>query len=279
MRQAADSTPVPFELFLFTVDPDVARRAEEAGIDGIVVDWERAGKRRRQRLADTEINGDTPEDLERVRQATSGRILCRINPIGPRSEEEIAAAVAGGADEILVPMVRSSFEVEAALEKADGHIGVGILIETVEAVQRADELGALPLSRVYVGLNDLGIARGTPSIFTALVDGTVELVRRSIRAPFGVAGMTVPHRGEPIPAVLVAGELMRLGCSFTFLRRSFRRDVGQGDLAPASEAIRRALAAAARRPTHEVDLDQAELERCVQSLGATTPAAAVASSA
>lgn len=278
MRQAPhEPSSVPFGLFLFTVDPAVAQRAEAAGIDGLVVDWEQAGKRRRQRLADTEINGDTPEDLARVRTATSRRILCRINPMGPRSKGEIAAAIVGGADEILVPMVRSRGEVETALEQADGRVGVGILIETVEAVERVDQFGSLPLSRVYVGLNDLGIARGTRSIFTALVDGTVEHVRKSIHVPFGVAGMTVPHRGEPIPALLLAGELARLGCDFTFLRRSFRRDVGEGDLAPAAQAIRAALATASARTANEIDEDREKLDRCLESLDATTPATAVSS--
>lgn len=275
--RGTSSSPTSFELFLFTVDPTLARRAEDAGIDGIVVDWERTGKRRRQRLADTEINRDTPEDLERVREATSRRILCRINPVGPGTRAEIESAVSRGADEILIPMVRSRAEVETALEEAGGGVGVGILIETDEAIECAEELGSLPLSRVYVGLNDLGIARGTPSIFTALVDGTVERVRDSIRVPFGVAGMTVPDRGEPIPAVLIAGELARLDCSFTFLRRSFRRDVGDGDLTAATAAIKGALAAAARRTAHQIDADRSALDGVIASLESTRPAAALAS--
>ena len=63
-----DGRQVPgFELLLFTRDVDLAARAVAAGVDGIVIDWERAGKRARQLAADTEINLDTVDDLRRMR--------------------------------------------------------------------------------------------------------------------------------------------------------------------------------------------------------------------
>ena len=82
-------------------------RYTEAGVDGFIVDWECKGKEKRQAGADTEINEDTPEDLRRVRAATNARVLCRLNQPGPWTAGEIEEAVAGGADEILLPMVRS----------------------------------------------------------------------------------------------------------------------------------------------------------------------------
>jgi 2-keto-3-deoxy-L-rhamnonate aldolase RhmA len=247
------------ELYLFTSDPEVAGRSAAAGVDGFVVDWERDGKEFRQADADTEINSDTPEDLERIRGVTAAPILCRINPVGSRTEEEVEAAVARGASEILVPMVRRVEEVGAVLERTAGRLGVGILIETEQAVERAHELAALPLSRVYVGLNDLAIERRSPSIFTALADGTVERVREAVDVPFGVAGMTVPWAGSPIPARLLTAELVRLGCRFTFLRRSFRRDVAGHDLGAALTAMREAIRRASARTEREVRRDRAEL--------------------
>jgi len=74
-----------FELLLFSTDPAFIEEAVAAGVDGIVVDWEVAGKRRRQAGADTEINADTVEDLMRVRSWVEARVLCRINPPGARS--------------------------------------------------------------------------------------------------------------------------------------------------------------------------------------------------
>src|SRR4051812_5031018 len=58
-----------FELFLFTTNPAWARRCVDAGVNGIVIDWEFHGKRERQRGADTQINADTVEDLCAIRHA------------------------------------------------------------------------------------------------------------------------------------------------------------------------------------------------------------------
>src|SRR5687767_7092864 len=145
------------DLFVFTVDPAFAHDVVAAGAAGLVVDWEVRGKHRRQAEADTEVNGHTPRDLSRVRAATDGRVLCRLNAVGPWTAEEVERAVDLGADEVLLPMVRTPEEVDRALDLVAGRVGVGILVETQDAVRRVRELGARPLSRVYVGLNDLMI--------------------------------------------------------------------------------------------------------------------------
>ena len=49
-----------------------------AGVEGVVVDWERKGKLERQARADTQIGCDTLADLRRIRAATHARVLCRI---------------------------------------------------------------------------------------------------------------------------------------------------------------------------------------------------------
>ena len=96
------------DLFLFTVDPRWGAAVVAAGAAGIVVDWERRGKHRRQRGEGTQINADTLADLVRMRAATDGRLLCRINGYGPWTAGEVADAVAAGADELFLPMVRGT---------------------------------------------------------------------------------------------------------------------------------------------------------------------------
>ncbi|MEA2686763.1 MAG: hypothetical protein QOE93_1958, partial [Actinomycetota bacterium] len=76
-----------------------------AGAAGVVVDWERRGKRRRQAGADTQINTDTPADLAAVRAATGGRVVCRVNGWDRWTPGEIDLAIALGAHEVLLPMV------------------------------------------------------------------------------------------------------------------------------------------------------------------------------
>ena len=43
----------PFAIFLFSTDPAWIRSAVAGGVSGVIVDWERLGKRERQAGADT----------------------------------------------------------------------------------------------------------------------------------------------------------------------------------------------------------------------------------
>ncbi len=217
------------DLYLFTIDERWGADVVAAGATGVVVDWERRGKARRQAGEGTQINADTPADLARMRAATDGRLLCRINGWGPWTPAEVDEAVARGADEILLPMVRTPREVDRTLDAVAGRCGLGSLVETQDAVHRVHELARRPLSRLYLGLNDLRIDRRSDNLFTPLVDGTVDAVRAAVPGRFGVAGLTLPGGGFPVPSSLLAAELVRLGADFTFLRRAFTADVAGRD--------------------------------------------------
>jgi hypothetical protein len=255
---------VTLSLLLFSTDPCLVGPALAAGAAGVVVDWERNGKLDRQRGADTQIGTDTMDDLRRVRAATRANVVCRVNPWDLGGAAELELAVEGGADEVLLPMVRHPREVERALDLAAGRCGLGILVETVDAVARAPELGQLPLSRVYVGLNDLAIERGTRSIFTPLLDGTLERVRPAFSVPFGFGGLTLPELGDPVPCRLLLGEMLRLRCDFTFLRRSFLRDVRGRDVDRELPRIRAAAEVAAERTPAAVAADRRLLVRTLE---------------
>jgi len=245
-----------FELFLFSTDPTTVTASVAAGVSGVVVDWERVGKRHRQAGADTQIGEDTVDDLCRVRGCTSSRILCRIDNNVHLLDEQIEEAVAAGANEILLPMVRSADQVEAVLARSGERCGVGILIETEAVLGELDDIATLPLSRAYVGLNDLAIDRGSTNIFEPLVDGTVDQVRRHLAVPFGLAGLTVADAGTPIPCRLLVGELIRLGCTFSFLRRSYHADIRGRDHSQEIPRLHEALDAATRRTAAEVAEDR-----------------------
>ncbi len=256
-------------LFAFANTPAASRAVVGAGATGVVVDWERRGKRARQAGADTQINADTPEDLAAVRAAQGGVLLCRVNRWSPWTPAEIDLAVDLGADEILLPMVRRPEEVDAALDVVGGRCGLGILVETTEAVRVVDELAARPLSRIYMGLNDLRIDRGGGPLFLALVDGTADRVAAAASGagiPFGVAGLTRPDAGRPVPCRLVLGALARVGASFTFLRRSFWADTAGRDLAVEVPRILGAARDAGRRRPADVLADEAELVAAVGAL-------------
>jgi citrate lyase beta subunit len=240
------------DLYLFTTDVDYAREALAAGVDGLVVDWEHLGKQQRQAGADTEVNHDTVEDLVRLRRSIDAPVIVRIHAAGEASGREVEEAIGGGATEILLPMVRRVVDVERVLELIDGRCRLGILIETADGVRNAADLCSLPLSRVYVGLNDLSIDRGIANIFASVADGTVEEVRRACARPFGFAGLTHPDFGAPIPCRLLVNEMVRLECAFSFVRRSFRRDAQRFGVSAVVRALREEIDSARGRPRTEL---------------------------
>jgi hypothetical protein len=257
----------PFELILFSQDPGMIDRA--TGAAAVIVDLERRGKHGRQNGWDTEINDLTIADLRRVRGFYGGKLICRVNALNESSRQELEDAISAGADEILIPMVRREEEVDAALEVAGGRCGVGILVETEDAVHRSPALARRPLSRVYIGLNDLCIDRGRKNIFEPVADGTVERVRRVFSdLPFGFGGLTLPDRGHPIPCRLLICEMARLECDFSFLRRSFHRDILGQNTGAGICRILDAIGEARLRPPGAVERDRRELERTIDALSA-----------
>jgi 2-keto-3-deoxy-L-rhamnonate aldolase RhmA len=259
------------DLFLFSTDPRRIAAAIGAGAAGIVIDWERRGKEERQAGADTQINADTFQDLVDVRRHTSARVICRINAWGPWTSDEVELAIEGGADEILVPMVRGVEEVQEVMEAAGGRVGVGILVETEAAVSEVGALSGLPLARMYVGLNDLAIDRGVRNIFEAVVDGTVERVTRGFQVPVGFAGLTLAELGNPIPCRLLMAEMVRLGCDFTFLRRSFLRDVAVRETATGVRNILSALEREERGSQEQRRRDREALEEAIREWPSPVP--------
>lgn len=223
--------------------PDSVGRA-----DAIVVDWERSGKSNRQRHAlallgvETQIAPEDPVNLGVVVQRSQVPVVCRIDGWDGHGRTDIERAVEAGASDVIVPMVRGPGEVDSALVAAADRVGVGVMIETTSAVDSAREIAAMPISMAYLGLMDLALERGTPDIFTALSDGTLDFVAEAFAGvPFGFAGLTLPGKGHPVPTRSLAAEMVRVGASFTFLRRSFLADAGE-DLAGGLQQVRAMVA-------------------------------------
>ena len=245
------------DLLLFAGDPLTDAQAVAAGFRRFVVDWEWRGKDQRQSGADTEINHHTPETLRRLRAVDTDERWCRLNRFGPWTPEEVETALEAGATHVLLPMVEHPREAERLVALVAGRVCPGILVETVAACAHARELAQVPLGAVYVGLNDLAISRGRRFIFDAVADGTVERLRDVFHPPrFGFGGMTVLDGGRPVPARLLLAEMARLHCSFTFLRRSFKRDIAARDW-----RAERALLAQEWRALHERTPDQVSRDR------------------
>lgn len=231
-----------------------------AGVQRVVVDLEVRDKARRQAGRDTQRNDHRVADIAAARAAGAAGVTCRIDAVGPATAGQVEAVLDAGADELLVPMVRSAAEVDAVLGMAAGRARVAVMVETDPAVRAVEELVARPVSRLYLGLLDLWIDRGGRHPFEALLDGTADRVAAGSAAagvPFGFGGLTAPGRGTPLPVEHLVHEMARTGASWTFLRRSFERDAPGPLAGPAVAGITAALAVARRRSAEEVEADRA----------------------
>jgi 2-keto-3-deoxy-L-rhamnonate aldolase RhmA len=255
------------DLVLFENEPEAARQYLQAGITSFLVDLELLGKDQRQLGFDTEIRPGTLRDLQRIAALPGTTAWCRINRFGAHTPEEVERALDAGADILILPMAESLAEIDAYLRLLDRRCRAGIMIETQACAALAGELGQLPLDYAFFGLNDFAISRGGGLIFNALADGSVEAVSKALPGiHFGVGGLTDINRGSPIRSARLLEEMERLGCRFTFLRRSFRRDSRLVHPAEIVAGIRDYWQRCAARSDAERDADHRELvsaiDRC-----------------
>lgn len=255
------------KLLFITNNPPLASFAAASGVDRIFVDLEIMGKPERQGHLDTLISRHTIADVPAVRQAVPAHeLLVRLNPLHAGSGAEIDAAVAAGADLLMLPMYRTTDDVARFLELVAGRAGVIPLLETPDAVDGAGEVAALPgVREVFIGLNDLHLGLGMAFMFEPLANGLVDQMAAQIRAagkPFGFGG--IARMGEGLlPGEWILGEHQRLGSSSVILSRTFHRcaaDVdalaAQMDFGAEIAKLRACELDLARRTPEEVLRDQ-----------------------
>lgn len=227
-----------FDLFAFYSNPETLDQLIKAGIDGIIIDWENQGKSNRQSLYNTQINEHSPLDLERVANKNLDTLICRINGPSYWSADEINQAIDLGATELLVPMIKSMDEVEFILKTVNSRVQIGLMLETNESLAIAHQLNELPIHRFFVGLNDLSIQRESRNLFQPFVDGTIDELRPKITKHFGVAGLTHPKAGHPIPCSHLIKQMKTYNATFGFLRRAFYKDLAHYSAKEVLDAIR-----------------------------------------
>lgn len=218
-------------LMYITNEPDIARIAENAGIDRIFVDMEYIGKSERQRGMDTVQSHHTISDVKRVKNAVcSAEVLVRVNPIHDAavdycsSEEEINAAVNAGADVIMLPFFKTAQEAEYFIQLVAGRAKTMLLVETPEAVEAIDDILKLKgIDEIHIGLNDLSLGYGRKFMFELLADGIVEEICCKLKKnnmKYGFGGIAALGGGA-LPAERIIREHYRLGSSAAIVSRSF----------------------------------------------------------
>jgi hypothetical protein len=254
---------------LVVLDHDVERVGAllDCGVGTFLVDWESLGKDARQLGFDTEIRPGTAADLAAVAALPGVEAWCRLNSSGPHTPGEVEAAIAAGARGLFLPMVKRPADVDRFLSLVRGRAATGILVETVEGLACVEHLASYPLDRVYFGLNDFAISRGSRSIFSALVDGSVARARAAFAGTcFGVGGLTAADAGQPVPCRRLLEEMARLRCDFSFLRRSFRRDLATRSVHSTIAGIRSAWRDCVARDAAAVARDHASLCTIIRDL-------------
>ena len=214
------------KLFYITNNPDVAKIAQDCGVDRIFVDMEYIGKELRQPNMDTVKNHHTTDDVVNVRRVLDkAELLVRVNPIHDDSKNEIESVIAAGADVVMLPMWKSAKEVSEFISLINKRAKTLLLLETDEAVECLDEVLELQgIDEIHIGLNDLHLSQHKRFLFELLTDGTVEDIAGKIKKkhiPFGIGGIGAVGSKVQLPAENIIAEHYRLGSCMAILSRAF----------------------------------------------------------
>ena len=258
-----------FTLTLFTNDPELAARADAAGVNRIGPDLEIIGKRRRQGHLDTRISAHAIADISAIRpRVTRADLFVRTNPIHPGSTDEIEHIIAEGAEVVMLPMFTTPDEVATFLRLVRGRARTVLLLETAQAAARIDEIIALGgFDEMHIGLNDLYLSSGLRDQFEVLCSDILETVCAKLRAArirFGMAG--IGRAGDanlPIGSDLVYPHYPRLGASGAILSRVFFATHGDFDLAREVAGARARLDHFAALPAEVLASARAELRNAI----------------
>lgn len=215
------------KLMYITNDVEIARIAEQSGVDWIFIDLEINGKEERQGHLDTVISRHDITDVKKIKSAISNsELLVRVNPIFDGSQKEINTVIDDGADLIMLPFFKTKEEVNKFVNYVNGRVKVMLLLETSEAVENIDSiLDVKGIDYIHIGLNDLHLSYKKKFMFELLADGTVERLCNKIKnkgIPYGFGGIAQLKKGR-LPAEMILAEHYRLGSSMVILSRSFCR--------------------------------------------------------
>lgn len=212
------------KLMYITNQPQVAKIADEAGVDRIFVDLETIGKAERQGGMDTVQSHHTLNDVKTIREAFNGELLVRSNHIYEGSKEEINRIIDNGADVVMLPYFKSVNDAAKFIDIVNGRAKTSLLVETPEAVNKLDGILELDgIDEIHIGLNDLHLAYGMKFMFELVANGMVERLAKQVltsRKKFGFGGIAGVGKGL-IPAEMVIREHYRVGSTCAILSRAF----------------------------------------------------------
>ena len=218
-------------LMYITNNSLTARIAQKAGVDRIWIDMEYIGKDERQGGMDTVKNHHTIFDIEKLRPIVkTAELLVRVNPIHKEtskysdSKEEIENVIQAGADVIMLPMFKSTEEIQKFVTYVDGRAKTQLLVETAEAVENIDEILEIPgIDEIHIGLNDLHLAYHMDFMFELICGDIVKKLCMKFnekKIKYGFGGIARVGYGM-LPAEHIIAEHYHLGSTAAILSRGF----------------------------------------------------------
>jgi hypothetical protein len=235
--QTADGALVPSrpgyrgDHFLMTMlwsgDPVLAARADEAGIDRIGLDLEILGKAERQRGLGTWVSSHRMEQLRDMRNVVRrAELFCRINPINAGSHDEIEEVLAYGVNVLMLPMFTTVEEVETFVALIDGRAKAVPLLEHRLAVDKVEQIVCVPaLDCIHVGLTDLAISLNIANRFALMASPLMDRIasavhRRGLRLCVGGIGRALDN-SQRIPTDAIYAQHARLNSTGALISRAF----------------------------------------------------------
>jgi hypothetical protein len=215
-------------LSLITNDPEVAHRAEQAGVERILIDLERRGKAARQLGRSLFLSTHEMKDVRRVRDALrQSSVAVRVDSLHAGSQQQIDAVIAGGADFIVLPFFERFEHAAEFVAALGGRAQPILLVESASAAEMVGDLCRLPgVAEIHIGLNDLSISLGLRAWSELIGSSVLQMLCATLRAarvPFGFGGIAcLSRRDLPFAPELVLAEQVCQGATRGWLSRAFR---------------------------------------------------------
>ena len=261
------------DLIQITSDPEMARRCDDLQGMRLLVDLEQLGKAERQAGRNTFISSHTLDDVRCVKQVLRrSTLMVRVNPLNPGTAAELDAALAQGADWLMLPMFTAADELRAFCAFVAGRAPVVALLETAGAYESLPLwIGTPGLHEVYVGLNDLHLSMGLDFMFEPLSMGLLDSASRLVRAQglrFGFGGIARLDEGL-LPGRDVLAEHLRLDSHAVILSRTFHRNGCATDFETEVASLRQAEQLLAQRTTVQIEADRQRIGAVIGRIART----------
>lgn len=213
------------KLMYITNSPQLAEIASKSGVDWIFIDLELLGKEKRQGHLDTVISRHKISDIKPTKEAAKeSKILVRINPINPNTEQEILEVIGEGADIIMLPYFSEVKEVKIFLDLVKDKAEKCLLVETMESVKQIDKILELEgIDYIHIGMNDLHLEMKQTFMFENLANGLIQEISKKIdnrKILFGFGGIARLGQGD-LPSELILDQHFILNSELVILSRSF----------------------------------------------------------